>query len=59
MATGGWSIRFRPWIVVYTETFEKRIDALQREKQLKAGKGREWIRKALSEQFKQMGFISA
>ncbi len=39
----GWSIRFRPWRVIYTEEFEFKQDAIKREKQLKGGKGREWI----------------
>ena len=40
----GWTLNFRPWELIYTEDFEIKIEALQREKQLKGAKGREWIR---------------
>jgi putative endonuclease len=43
MSKKGWTLKFRPWILVYSETFEKKVEALSREKQLKFGKGREWI----------------
>ncbi len=39
----GWTIKFRPWKLVYTETYATKEKALLREKNLKAGKGREWI----------------
>ena len=31
----GWTIKFRPWIIVHTETFTAKEDARSREKQLK------------------------
>jgi putative endonuclease len=43
LATKGWTIRFRPWKVVHKEIFESKTEAMQREKQLKTAKGREWI----------------
>ncbi len=36
--------RAGPWKLVYYETFETRAEAMRREKQLKSGKGREWIK---------------
>jgi putative endonuclease len=36
-----WTKRYRPWEIVYCEYFDSRSKALKREKQLKAGKGRE------------------
>ena len=39
----GWTIQFRPWELVHTEEYETKAEALLREKQLKTGKGREWI----------------
>ena len=39
----GWSIKFRPWVLVYTEDYATKEEALLREKNLKSGKGREWI----------------
>jgi len=40
----GWSRKFRPWMVVYTEVFEHKHDAVIREKQLKSSRGRAFIR---------------
>ena len=39
----GWTVNFRPWIIIHTEIFEIKADALRREKELKSAKGREWI----------------
>ena len=39
-----WTKAYRPWIVVHVELFLTRSEALEREKSLKSGKGREWIR---------------
>ena len=39
----GWTIRFRPWILVYQEVFETKEAAILREKVLKGAKGRQWI----------------
>ena len=43
----GWTVAFRPWQIIHTEVFENKADAMKREKELKGGKGREWIRKTL------------
>jgi len=47
LGTKGWTIKYRPWKVVHTELFNLKVDALKREKQLKGGQGRAWIRKEL------------
>lgn len=39
----GWTIQFRPWQLLYSEEYETKAEALLREKNLKSGKGREWI----------------
>ena len=39
----GWTINFRPWILIHTEEFASKSEAMKREKQLKSAKGREWI----------------
>ena len=41
----GWTKSFQPWTIIYTEDFDKKEDAMIREKQLKSSKGREFIRK--------------
>ncbi|MEQ1849466.1 MAG: GIY-YIG nuclease family protein [Candidatus Peribacteraceae bacterium] len=39
---------YRPFKLVHTETFEKRIHAREREKQLKSGSGKEWLKDKIS-----------
>ncbi len=36
--------RYKPWIVIHSENYESRIDAMKREKFLKSGQGREFIK---------------
>ena len=45
LATKGWTIRYRPWELIYTEAFAVKADAMLREKQLKSAKGRSFILK--------------
>ncbi|WP_298539148.1 GIY-YIG nuclease family protein [uncultured Aquimarina sp.] len=47
LATKGFTIRYRPWKVVYLEFFNSKKEALVREKFLKSGKGREWVKDKL------------
>ncbi|WP_321370186.1 GIY-YIG nuclease family protein [uncultured Draconibacterium sp.] len=44
----GWTAKFRPWIIIYTEEFDSKKEALQREKQLKSARGREFIWKMIN-----------
>ncbi len=39
----GYTLKFRPWSLVYTEEFATRADAMRREKELKSAKGRKFI----------------
>ena len=41
----GYTAKFRPWRLVYTEIVISRKEAMQREKYLKTGVGREWLKK--------------
>jgi putative endonuclease len=43
LAKKGWTVNFRPWEIIHTEIFETKGEAMQREKQLKSAKGREWL----------------
>ena len=45
LGTKGWTIRYRPWEVVHVEIFEDKKQAMAREKFLKSGQGREYIRR--------------
>ena len=39
----GWTKRFRPWIIIYTEQLADKTEALKRERQLKSAAGRLFI----------------
>ncbi|MFN6176349.1 MAG: GIY-YIG nuclease family protein [Flavobacteriales bacterium] len=47
LATKGWTVRYRPWVILYTEECSDRSQARKREKQLKSGSGREFLRSLL------------
>ena len=40
----GYTSRFRPWIVIHVEFFNNKSDAMRKEKWLKSGNGREFIK---------------
>jgi putative endonuclease len=42
-ANKGYTVKFRPWIILYSEETESKAAAMKREKQLKSAKGREFI----------------
>ena len=39
----GWTAKFRPWKIIYSETYNSKPEAYKREKQLKSAKGRDFI----------------
>ena len=39
----GWTKKFQPWTLAYSEEFQEKADAMKREKQLKSGNGRAFI----------------
>jgi putative endonuclease len=43
LGTKGWTIKFRPWVILFTEQYDSKKNALIREGQLKSAKGREFI----------------
>jgi putative endonuclease len=47
LSNKGFTKRYRPWIVVYIEFFTTKKEAIIREKFLKSGTGREWIKDKL------------
>jgi putative endonuclease len=49
LASKGYTIKFRPWEVIYVEFFISKSEAMKREKFLKTGKGREFIKKIIQE----------
>ncbi|MBS1625332.1 MAG: GIY-YIG nuclease family protein [Bacteroidetes bacterium] len=44
----GYTKRFQPWNLVYTEPYETKAQAMEREKHFKTGRGREEIQAILS-----------
>ena len=53
-STRGYTVKYRPWIVVHVEFFESKIAALKREKEIKSSRGRDFI----WNQIKQGGLLS-
>ncbi|MBP0612240.1 GIY-YIG nuclease family protein [Chryseobacterium sp. cx-311] len=43
-STKGYTVRFRPWEVVHVEFFTTKHEAMVRERWVKSGVGREWLR---------------
>ncbi|MGD1959996.1 MAG: GIY-YIG nuclease family protein [Fulvivirga sp.] len=39
----GYTVKYRPWKVIHTENYVNKKEAMDREKQLKTAKGREFI----------------
>ncbi len=50
-ATKGYTVSYRPWVVLLVEFFETKLEAMRREKELKSSRGRAYIRE-------QIGLIS-
>jgi putative endonuclease len=47
----GWTIKFRPWVILHTESFDTKQIAMEREKQLKSARGRTFIRELVRSKF--------
>jgi len=43
LETKGYTLKYRPWKVIYSEVFSEKPEVMKREKQLKSAKGREFI----------------
>ncbi len=51
LAKKGWTVKFRPWELIYKEEFSLKGEALKREKQIKSAKGREFIWTIIHEKY--------
>jgi len=47
----GWTAKFRPWEILYHETYDTKREAMVREKQLKTARGRQFIKYNLLKNF--------
>ena len=45
----GYTTRYRPWRVIHVEFYVTKKEAIFREKFLKSGKGREWMKENISD----------
>lgn len=52
------TLLYRPWEVIYLETFETRAEAMKLEWFLKSGKGRAWIWGSIKQEYYEKGYIS-
>ncbi|MAM29227.1 MAG: endonuclease [Flavobacteriaceae bacterium] len=55
----GYTVRYRPWVVLEVEFHHTKKEAILREKFLKFGKGRAYIRNTIITKYNSIGFISA
>jgi putative endonuclease len=49
LAKKGWTISFRPWKVLHVEFYFTKKEAKDREKELKTGKGRDFIKRIIEQ----------
>ena len=49
LSSKGYTIKFRPWEVIYLEFYNSKSEAMKREKYFKSGVGREMIKTILKE----------
>ena len=49
LAQKGWTVRFRPWDILFYETYSTKSEAMKREKELKSSRGRNYIRTYINE----------
>ena len=54
----GYTLRYRPWVVLHVEFHKTKKQALRRELFLKSGKGRELIYNEIFPKYIKIGFIS-
>jgi putative endonuclease len=47
LETKGYTLKFRPWMVIHVEFLTSKSEAMKREKYLKTGIGREFIKKLI------------
>lgn len=50
LETKGYTLKFRPWKVIHVEFYNSKSDAMKREKYLKTGIGREFIKNLIENQ---------
>jgi len=51
LATKGHTIKYRPWVIAYTEEYKTKSEAMKRESQLKSANGRKFIWEIIHQKF--------
>jgi putative endonuclease len=51
LATKGHTIKYRPWVIAYTEEFQTKSEAMKREQQLKSANGRKFVWDIIHQKF--------
>ena len=59
LSTKGHTTRYRPWKMIHVEFFGTKQFAMKRERALKGGQGRQWLREVVIPRMVELGFISA
>jgi putative endonuclease len=54
LANKGYSIKFRPWVVLETDFHSSKKDAMKREKFLKSGDGRKYLKDTVIPKYVEM-----
>ena len=57
IAKKGFTIRHRPWKMIYCEFFTTKHEAMKREKELKSGAGRQQIRNEILKNMFEIDFV--
>jgi putative endonuclease len=55
----GYTLRYRPWTVIQVEEFGQKLNAIDREKFLKTGRGREEVKAIIQAFIEKGGAVSA
>ena len=51
LSTKGYTLKYRPWEIIFFEKFDNKVEAMNREKQLKSHAGRDFVWKIVREKY--------
>ncbi|MFI5137604.1 MAG: GIY-YIG nuclease family protein [Sphingobacteriales bacterium] len=51
LATKGYTLRYRPWVIAHTEEYQTKTEAIKRENYLKSTQGRKFVWNIIREKF--------
>ena len=59
LSTSGYTLRYRPWIVIHVEFFNNKREAMIREKYLKTSRGRAFVRQLIEAYHEMFRYMAA